>query len=88
MQCYCADDMSKRQETYNQETNPNGRWRKFSAEELLKRDQTSLDITWITEKQSAVDDLSIKDVFALMEEKVQLINDAFANLKEELGHEI
>lgn len=88
VQCYCADDMSKRQETYNQETNPNGRWRKFSAEELLKRDQTSLDITWITEKQSADDDLSIKDVFALMEEKVQLINDAFANLKEELGHEI
>lgn len=42
--CY---NQEERQETYNETENPSGRWRRYPVEELLKRDKTSLDITWI-----------------------------------------
>jgi type I restriction enzyme M protein len=35
-----------RNETYSAE-NPNGRWRKYTYEEIIARDKTSLDITWL-----------------------------------------
>jgi hypothetical protein len=38
---------TKRKETYNSETNPEGRWRRFVYEGIIARDKTSLDITWI-----------------------------------------
>ncbi|NDK09066.1 hypothetical protein EOM39_07560 [Candidatus Gracilibacteria bacterium] len=39
-----------RKETYNKETNPEGRWRKFTLDEIIKRDKTNLDIFWIKDK--------------------------------------
>jgi len=30
--------------------NPDGRWRKFSYDELIARDKTSLDILWLKDK--------------------------------------
>jgi type I restriction-modification system DNA-methyltransferase len=42
--CYTSQ---QRTETYNAETSPMGRWRKYSVGEILARDKTSLDITWI-----------------------------------------
>ena len=32
------------------EKNPEGRWRKFSYEELTARDKTSLDVFWLKDK--------------------------------------
>lgn len=52
--CYHPEDISARTETYNTETNPQGRWRKYGIEEILNRDKTSLDITWI--KQGGEED--------------------------------
>ena len=46
VECYKDGDLSARTETYS-EDNPNGRWRKFTYEEILARDKTSLDITWM-----------------------------------------
>ena len=47
------------------EENPDGRWRKFSVEEILKRDKTSLDIFWIKDKSLAdLDSLPDPDVLA------------------------
>jgi len=43
----------KRKETYNAETNPEGNWRKFSYDEIIARDKTSLDITWLKDKSLA-----------------------------------
>jgi len=34
-------------------TSPEGRWRKFSYEEIIARDKTSLDITWLKDKSLA-----------------------------------
>ena len=37
-------------ETYDAQKNPEGRWRRFTYEEIIARDKTSLDITWIKDK--------------------------------------
>jgi site-specific DNA-methyltransferase (adenine-specific) len=50
VKCYNPENRFQRTETYHPETNPNGRWRKFTVEELLARDKTSLDISWIREE--------------------------------------
>ena len=42
--CYNANP---RVETYNEDTARDGRWRKYEVEDILARDKTSLDITWI-----------------------------------------
>lgn len=35
VECYQADNRANRKETYDAETNPNGRWRKYSINEIL-----------------------------------------------------
>jgi type I restriction enzyme M protein len=56
--CYKA---SPRVETYNEKTNPAGRWRKYTVEDIMARDKTSLDITWIKaggeEEQFTLDEI-------------------------------
>jgi type I restriction enzyme M protein len=47
---YNPDNRHKRKETYNADTNPEGPWRKFTFDEIINRDKTSLDITWIKDK--------------------------------------
>lgn len=39
-----------RKETWSEE-NPEGRWRKFSFDDIVVRDKTSLDIFWLKEKR-------------------------------------
>ncbi len=79
--CYRADDISARKETYNAETEPNGRWRKYSVDELLARDKTSLDITWIRATNDD-DDLTIGELVETIEEKSKNIASAVLRLKE------
>lgn len=86
--CYNADNINKRKETYNAETNPNGRWRKYDVTEILRRDKTSLDITWI--KQTSDDaDYSLPELIEIIQEKSDNIKTAvdelvslLANIKE------
>lgn len=62
--CYSADNISKRTETWSEE-NQDGRWRKFSYDEIIKRDKTNLDITWIKDESLAdLDNLPEPDVLA------------------------
>ena len=49
--CYCSGHMQDRKETWSEEENPNGRWRKFKVEDILARDKTSLDIKWIKDDE-------------------------------------
>ena len=50
-----------RVETYNEDTARDGRWRKYTVEDIIARDKTSLDITWIKaggeEEQFTLDEL-------------------------------
>ena len=82
--CYHADNLSTRQETYNAETNPNGRWRKYPVAELLKRDKTSLDISWIKETNDD-DDLSLSDLMVTIRQKSDNISKAVSQLQELLN---
>lgn len=80
--CYCSGHLEDRKETYSEE-NPNGRWRKFSEEEVYSRDQLKLDFKWIdlTEK----DDRTITELLSEMQEKATAIGDAVSKLQEILG---
>ena len=80
VECYQADNRANRKETYDAETDPNGRWRKYSINEILERDKTSLDISWI--KQGG--DEENKSLAELMQEiktKSDNINKAVAELQ-------
>ena len=63
--CYNPSNRHKRKETFNAETNPEGCWRKFTYDEIIARDKTSLDITWRKDKSLAdLDNLPDPDVLA------------------------
>lgn len=79
--CYNADDLSARQETYDAETNPNGRWRKFDVTELLGRDKTSLDIIWIRHGND-MEDITLAELMADIKEKSDNIASAVSKLEE------
>lgn len=65
IECYNPLNINKRKETWNPETSPEGRWRRFSYEDILARDKTSLDITWIKDKSlTDLDNLPDPDVLA------------------------
>lgn len=62
---YQEGNVGKRKETYDAENNPEGRWRKFTYEEILARDKTSLDITWLKDQSLAdLDNLPEPDEIA------------------------
>lgn len=79
--CYNAKDINARKETYDAESNPNGRWRRYSVEEILERDKTSLDITWIR-ATSDDDDLTLGELINNIDERSANIMDAVSKLKE------
>lgn len=81
--CYNANNLSARKEIYDAETNPNGRWRKYSADELLKRDKTSLDITWMRIKDT--DDRSLSELMADIKSSSDKIASAVTHLQELLS---
>ena len=78
--CYNPDNISARTETYNAETEPNGRWRKYPAEDLLKRDKTSLDITWM--KIEDTDDRTLAELMADIKSSSDNIASAVIKLQE------
>ena len=83
VECYCAGHMEDRKATYSEE-NPEGRWRKYTYEEILDRDKTSLDITWIR-SGDAVDDRSLSELLGEIEEKASNITNAVEALKALIG---
>ncbi len=77
--CYNPKNRHKRKETYS-ESNPEGRWRKFSYGEIVARDKTSLDISWLKDKSLAdLDNLPDPDVLA--EEIVENLEAGLANFR-------
>jgi len=48
--CYNPQNRHERQPLWHPETNPEGRWRQFTYDELVCRDKTSLDLFWLKDK--------------------------------------
>jgi type I restriction enzyme M protein len=65
IKCYHPENRFLRKENYHSDSNPEGRWRKFSYEEIVARDKTSLDITWLKDKSLAdLDNLPDPEILA------------------------
>ena len=81
--CYNAPNRFKRVETYHAVDNPEGRWRKYTYEDIVSRDKTSLDITWLKDKALAdLDNLPDPDVLA--EEIAENLESALASFQDVL----
>lgn len=78
--CYHAEDITQRQETYNAETNPNGRWRRYSADDFLRSDKISMDVTWI-KPESGDSDMSLAELLDTIGDKAEKINSAVKTLQ-------
>lgn len=85
VECYKADNINARTETYNAETNPNGRWRKYDVDEVMKRDKTSLDISWIKFNDDD-NDMSLAELMSNIQEKSDNISKAVAELQKLLAN--
>ncbi|MBR6589906.1 MAG: SAM-dependent DNA methyltransferase [Bacteroidaceae bacterium] len=83
--CYHAENIHDRTETYHAETNPQGRWRKYGIDEIVARDKTSLDITWM-KQGGETDDRSLAELMADIKEKSQTISAAVAELEKLLAN--
>jgi type I restriction enzyme M protein len=64
VELYNPENRHNRNETWSEE-NPDGRWRKYSYEEIINRDKTSMDIFWIKDESlTDLDNLSDPEVLA------------------------
>ena len=79
--CYCSGHLEDRKETYDAETNPNGRWRRFPEAEVKARED--LNFKWLDFTEE--DDRSVAGILDEMQEEADGINAAVARLKELLG---
>jgi type I restriction enzyme M protein len=76
--CYHPANRHVRKETWHPEKNQEGRWRKFSYEEIIARDKTSLDLFWLKDR-------SLADLDNLPDPK-DLAEDIVENLEAGLGN--
>ena len=85
VQCYNPENRHARKETWS-EDNPDGRWRRYSIDDILARDKTSLDIFWIKDKSLAdLDNLPSPDVLAAdIIENLQNALESFKELQAQL----
>ena len=82
--CYNPANRHKRQDTWDAEKNPEGRWRKFSYDEIVARDKTSLDIFWLKD-QSLTDLDNLPEPDELAEEIVENLEAGLASFREILA---
>lgn len=83
--CYHAEDIAQRQETYNAETNPNGRWRKFAAADFLQNPEVPMDVTWI-KTENGDEDIPLAELLDTIQDKSSKIAEAVAQLQKLLAN--
>lgn len=80
--CYCTGHIQDRVPTYSADE-PNGRWRKYSKEEVYSRDLLKLDFKWMDLGEK--DDRTIGELLGDMQTKASAITEAVAKLQDLLG---
>ena len=83
--CYNTGNLGGRKETYDADNNPQGRWRKYPVDDILTRDKTSLDITWI-KQGGETDNRSLAELMADIKEKSKTISSAVEELEKLLAN--
>ena len=82
--CFHPENRYERSETWHPETNPDGRWRRYTYEEIMARDKTSLDIIWIKDK-SLVDLENLPEPVEIASEIVENVEAALESFREALN---
>jgi type I restriction enzyme M protein len=74
------DDFVNCYKIENRKDDFNPRWKRFSKEEILKRDKTSLDISWLKAADDTPD-YSLPEILDLMQQDSNTIAEAMDNLR-------
>ena len=82
VEVYCSGHMKDRKETYSKD-NPNGRWRKFSEEEVYSTEQLKLDFKWMDLVEK--DERTLSELLSDMQASADAITEALSKLQEILG---
>jgi type I restriction enzyme M protein len=83
IRCYNPENRFQRKETWTEE-NSEGRFRRFTYEEIAARDKTNLDIFWLKDKSLAdLDNLPDPDILA--NEIIENVEASLENFREVLG---
>ncbi|GJL73333.1 MAG: SAM-dependent DNA methyltransferase [Nitrosomonas sp.] len=84
IECYNPKNRHERKATWDEEKNPEGRWRKFTYEELIARDKTSLDLFWLKDK-SLTDLENLPEPDELAEEIIENLEAGLNSFREVLS---
>ena len=79
--CYCSGHRQERKETYDKAPNPNGRWRRFTEEEVKNRED--LNFKWIDFTEE--DDRTVGEILKEMQAEADGMTEAVKQLKSLLG---
>ena len=83
VKCYNPANRHERKATWHASKNPEGRWRKFTYDELKARDKTSLDVFWLKDKSlTDLDNLPKPDELA--EEIIENLEAGLVNFRQVL----
>lgn len=81
---YCEGHFEDREESFS-ETNPNGRWKKYSIEQINKDESLNLSFKWIVDEEE--DEKEISDYLAELEQISNDLSASISNLKQILDGE-
>lgn len=84
VECYNPTNRHEREATWHPEQNPEGRWRKYTYEELSGRDKTSLDVFWLKDK-SLTDLDNLPEPDELAEEIIENLEAGLNSFREVLA---
>lgn len=89
VECYKPGGLHDRKETWSEE-NPDGRWRCYEYEELLKRDKLSLDLFWIKDRSlTDTDSLPAPDILATeIADDLETALEQFTKIAAKLGRKV
>lgn len=76
---YKIGSENEREESWSTD-NPNGRWRKYSYDEIIERDKTNLDIFWLKD-DNLIDLDNLPDPEVLIDDIIENIESALANFR-------
>lgn len=77
--CYTPGNRSKRKATWSN-TNEDGRWRKYNYDEIIARDKTNLDVTWLKD-ETLIDLENLPEPDTLLEEIIENIESALVSFR-------
>lgn len=78
--CYSPANRFRRKATWS-EANPEGRWRAFAYDEILRREKTNLDFKWLKDDAVAPEDYTLGETLGALEAESKSVNAALATLK-------